>query len=104
ARMADCLARPGREKEAEKEFLAEIQAIPWSRDGRVGLAMLYRAQGRDADARAVLEGLVGSTPKPDPETYWTVVKTLALLGDEMAAREWASRARARFPRDPRFRP
>src|SRR5205814_9174452 len=47
ARMADCLARLGREKEAESEFQKEIAAIPWSRDGRAGLAMLYRSQGRD---------------------------------------------------------
>jgi arylsulfatase A-like enzyme/tetratricopeptide (TPR) repeat protein len=104
ARMADCLARLGREKEAEAEFQAEIAAIPWSRDGRVGLAMLYRSQGRDAEARTALEGLVSSTRNPDAETYWTVVKTFALLGDEAGARDWASRARARFPRDPRFRP
>jgi len=104
ARMADALARLGREKEAEAEFQKEIAAIPWSRDGRAGLAMLYRSQGRDAEARAALEGLVTSTPKPDPEAYWTVVKTFALLGDAAAAREWAARARALFPRDGRFRP
>jgi arylsulfatase A-like enzyme/Tfp pilus assembly protein PilF len=103
ARMADCLARLGREGEAEREFLAEIKDVPWSREGRVGLAMLYRSQGRDGAAREVVEGLVGSTPRPDPETYWTVVKTFSLLGDEAAAREWAARARSKFPRDARFR-
>jgi arylsulfatase A-like enzyme/Tfp pilus assembly protein PilF len=104
ARMADCLARLGREAEAEREFQAEIAAVPWSREGRVGLAMLYRAQGRDADSRAALEGLVGSTPQAGADVYWTVVKTFADLGDTAAARDWAARARARFPRDPRFRP
>jgi arylsulfatase A-like enzyme/Tfp pilus assembly protein PilF len=104
ARMADCLARLGREQEAEREFLAEIQDIPWSREGRVGLGMLYRSQGRDAQSRTVVEGLVAATPKPDAQTYWTVVSTLATLGDAAAAREWAARARARFPGDPRFRP
>jgi Tfp pilus assembly protein PilF len=66
--------------------------------------MLYRSQGRDAEARAILEGLVAATPRPDAETYWTVVKTFALLGDTEAARAWAGRAHARFPRDARFRP
>jgi len=103
ARMADCLARLGREPEAEKEFQAEIAAIPWSREGRVGLAMLYRSQARDAEARAVLEGLVSSTPHAGPDVYWTVAKTLAELGDGPAAREWAARGRGRFPQDPRFR-
>ena len=104
ARMADCLARLGREAEAEREFLAEIQAVPWSREGRMGLAMLYRSEGRDADARATVEGLVKSTPRADADAYWTVVKTFSVLGDVPAAREWAARARALFPRDARFRP
>ena len=103
ARMADCLARLGREPEAEKEFQAEIAAIPWSRDGRVGLAMLYRAQGRDAEARTVLEGLVSSTPQAGADVYFTVAKTFADLGDAPAARDWTARGRARFPQDPRFR-
>jgi predicted Zn-dependent protease len=81
ARMADCLARLGREPEAEREFQAEIAAIPWSRTGRVGLAMLYRSQGRDAEARTVLEGLVTSTPHAGADVYWTVAKTFADLGD-----------------------
>jgi hypothetical protein len=102
--MADCLARLGREADAEREFLAEIKDVPWSREGRVGLAMLYRSQGRDAEARAALDGLVKSAPRPDAEAYWTVVKTFALLGDAAAARDWAARARAQFPRDARFRP
>jgi tetratricopeptide (TPR) repeat protein len=103
ARIADCLARLGREPEAEKEFLAEVKDVPWSREGRVGLAMLYRSQGRDGEARAMVEGLIAASPRPDAETYWTVVKTFSLLGDETAARAWAARARAKFPRDPRFR-
>jgi tetratricopeptide (TPR) repeat protein len=103
ARIADCLARLGREAEAEKEFLAEITDVPWSREGRVGLAMLYRSQGRDGEARAMVEGLVASSPRADAETYSTVVRTFALLGDETAARAWTARARAKFPGDARFR-
>src|SRR5437764_13258878 len=67
ARMADCLARLGREPEAEREFQAELRAVPWSREGRVGLAMLYRSQGRDAEARTALEGLVTASPRPEAE-------------------------------------
>jgi len=69
----------------------------------VGLAMLYRSQGRDAEARAALAGLVAAQPKPTAETYWTVVRTFSVLGDAPAAREWAARARAKFPADARFR-
>jgi arylsulfatase A-like enzyme/Tfp pilus assembly protein PilF len=103
ARIADCLARLGREADAEREFLAEIKDVPWSREGRVGLAMLYRSQGRDGDARATVEGLIAASPSADAETYWTVVKTFSLLGDEAAARAWTARARSKFPRDARFR-
>ena len=103
ARIADCLARLGREPEAEREFLAEIKDVPWSREGRVGLAMLYRSQGRDGEARAMVEGLIASTPQADAEAYSTVVRTFRLLGDEAAARAWTARARAKFPGDARFR-
>jgi choline-sulfatase len=103
ASMADCLARLGREDEAEREFLAEVRAVPWSPEGRTGLAMLYRSQGRDAEARAILAGLVTAYPRPTPETYWTVVRAFSVLGDTAAAREWAVRARTKFPNDARFR-
>lgn len=102
ANMGDCLARLGQEAEAEREFLKEIESIPASEAGRVGLAMLYRAQGRDAEARTVLGGLVAAQPRPNPEAYATVVRTFLILGDRAAAAEWAGRARAQFPADPRF--
>jgi arylsulfatase A-like enzyme/Tfp pilus assembly protein PilF len=102
--MGDCLARLGREAEAEQEFLAEIEALPRSPQGRVGLAMLYRSQGRDAEVRAVLAGLLAADPQPSADAYWTVVRTLSVLGDAAAARQWAGQARSRFPSDPRFQP
>ena len=77
--------------------------MPWSTEGRVGLAMLYRSQGRDAEARSALSGLVAAQQKPNADAYWTVVRTLSVLGDVTAAREWASRAHAKFPGDRRFR-
>ena len=102
AGLADALARLGREAEAEKEFLAEIAAIPHSREGRTGLGILYRSQGRDAEARRTVEGVVTANPRAGAEEYWTVVHTLSTLGDATAAREWARRAHARFPADRRF--
>ncbi|MGE0454592.1 MAG: sulfatase-like hydrolase/transferase [Vicinamibacteria bacterium] len=100
---ADCLARLGREAEAEVEFSREIEQIPWSRDGRVGLALLRRSQGRDAEARDALAGIVTRNSQAGAEDYWIVVRTLAGIGDAAGAREWATRARQRFPNDPRFR-
>lgn len=103
AGLAECLARAGREAEAEREFQTEIETIPWSPEGRVGLAMLYRSQGRDRDARVTLEGLIANTPQASAEVYWTVVRSFTVLGDASAAREWAAKARQKFPTDPRFR-
>ena len=100
--MADCLARLGREAEAEQEFRTEIAEIPYSREGRVGLAILYRSQGRDADAREVLSGVVTANPRASADEYWTVVRTFTVLGDRQAAAEWASRGRSQFPKDRRF--
>ena len=59
--------------------------------------MLYRSQGRDAEARAVLEGLVSSTPQAGADAYWTVARTFDDLGDTQAAREWTARGRAPLP-------
>lgn len=101
--IGDCLARLGKNPEAEAEFLAEIQAIPRTRKGRVGLAMLYRSEGRDGEAREALAGVVGSDPRPTADEYWTVVQTLTVLGDRSAAASWAGKARALFPEDRRFR-
>jgi len=103
AGLGDCLARAGREAEAEREFKAEAAAIVDSVEARVGLATLYKSQGRSADARAVMADLVARTPQPTADTYWTVVHTLTVLGDTVGAREWASRGRDKYPRDPRFR-
>lgn len=103
AGLADCLARAGREADAEREFKAELAAIVDSIEARVGLATLYKSQGRGAEARAVMADLVARTPEPTADTYWTVVHTLTVLGEAATAREWAARARDKFPRDARFR-
>jgi choline-sulfatase len=103
ANIGDCLARLGNEAEAEQEFRTEIKILPATREGRVGLATLYRSQRRDDEARAVLAGLVTAESPPSAETYWTVVHALSVLGDMEGARLFAGRAQARFPSDPRFR-
>ena len=104
ANMGDCLARLGRTAEAEAEFLEEIREMPASSEGRIGLALLYRSEGRDSEVRSVLEGLITATPQPDPAAYLTVIRTFVALGDAAAAQEWAARARTAFPRDARFGP
>ena len=102
ARWGDCLARLDRAAEAESEFRAELAQIPYTREGRVGLALLLQSQGRAAEIREVLAGIVTAHPRPGPEEYWAVVRTLAVLGDRPAAGEWAARAHKLFPGDARF--
>ena len=99
----DCLARLGREAEAEREFLAELRALPRSVEGRVALATLYRSQGRDAESRKVLSDLVEGAAEASVEDYWAVVRTFTVLGEGEAARSFAAQARQRFPNDSRFR-
>jgi tetratricopeptide (TPR) repeat protein len=101
--LADCLARLGREAEAEAEFRQEIALIPHSREARIGLGLLFRSQGRDADARDALAGIVTANPRAGADEYVVVARTLATLGDLEAARDWASRGRALYPGDPRLR-
>ena len=103
AGLADCLARLGREVDAEAEFRQEIAIIPYSREARVGLGLLLRSQGRDAEAREALAGIVTANPRAGADEYVVVARTLATLGDLDAARDWARRGRALYPGDPRLR-
>jgi tetratricopeptide (TPR) repeat protein len=103
AGLADALARLGRVEEAEAEFRREIQVIPFSREGRVGLGLLLRSQGRDAEARDTLAGIVTANPRAGADEYALVARTLATLGDAAAARDWARRGHALYPQDERLR-
>ncbi|MFN8061624.1 MAG: sulfatase-like hydrolase/transferase [Vicinamibacterales bacterium] len=103
AHMADCLARLGRLDEAAREFRAELEGIPSSPEARMGLSMLLQSSGKADEARKTIEELVSSTPTPTPDTYWAVIRTLRVFGDERTAARWAATARGRFPQDPRFR-
>jgi Tfp pilus assembly protein PilF len=103
AGLADCLARTGAVAEAEREFQAELAEVPWSPEGRMGLATLLRSQSRDAEARSALEGIVTRLPAPTADAYAMVVRAFTVLGDTAAAREWSVKARGQFPSDPRFR-
>jgi Tfp pilus assembly protein PilF len=103
AALGDCLARAGRDADAEREFKAELAAISDSAEALVGLATLYKSQGREGEVHTAMAELVTRTPNPTAETYWTIVHTLRVLGDTPTAREWAARGREKFPQDSRFR-
>lgn len=95
--LGDALAREGRDAEAEREFLAELEAFPENSRARASLALLYRAQGRAADARRVVADLVGITPTP--ESFGLAARTLAIGGDRDEAVSVLSRGLRQFPGD-----
>lgn len=58
----DSLARVERYQEAERFFKAELAIFPGHVPSYTGLAMLYKASGRDAEAERAVEELVRRSP------------------------------------------
>ena len=79
----DCLARLGRDAEAETAFLQELRDYPSNPSPRTALAMLYASQGREADARRSLTQLVEDLRTP--EAYFAAARTYEVLGDVRSA-------------------
>jgi choline-sulfatase len=73
---ADCLARLERYAEAEQLFKAELALFPTHVRARGGLAMLYKASGRDAEAERAIAELVQAAPTRE--------------GIDMAAQLWTA--------------
>jgi arylsulfatase A-like enzyme/Flp pilus assembly protein TadD len=74
--IGDSLARMERYGEAEPYFLEEIRVFPHNTRARAGLAMLYRAMGRDADSERAVDDLLRASPTPEGRTLaaqlWTM--------------------------------
>jgi arylsulfatase A-like enzyme/predicted Zn-dependent protease len=62
--IADSLARLERYAEAERYFQEEIRLYPQNTRARAGLAMMYQAMGRAADAERAIEEMVRVSPTP----------------------------------------
>ncbi len=92
---ADALAHLGRTDEAEAEFKEEMAKFPQNVRARVGLAMLYQAEGRAREASDLLIG--GLQSNPTPANYAMVVRTFYVLGERDAAREVLARGLQQFP-------
>ncbi len=92
----DCLARLGREAEAEAAFLQELRDFPSNPAPRTALALLYASQGREDDARSSLTRLVQELRTP--EAYFAAARTYEVLGDLRSAQELRTEARRAFPR------
>ena len=61
----DALARLERYPEAEEMFRAELQVFPTHIRARAGLAMLFQATGRRAEAARMVTDIVTLTPTPE---------------------------------------
>jgi choline-sulfatase len=74
--IGDSLARLERYGEAEPYLLEEIKVFPHNTRARAGLAMLYRAMGRDADAERVIDELLRVAPTAEGRSLavqlWTM--------------------------------
>jgi arylsulfatase A-like enzyme/Flp pilus assembly protein TadD len=63
--IGDSLARMDRYGEAEPYLLEEVRLFPHNTRARAGLAMLYRAMGRNAESERAIEEMLRATPTPE---------------------------------------
>jgi len=81
--LADIFGRLGEEREAEFAFQTELRTSPENARARAGLAMLYRAAGRNADAERVIADLLRIVPTP--EGYNMAIKLWTMFGEKQRA-------------------
>jgi arylsulfatase A-like enzyme/Tfp pilus assembly protein PilF len=91
----DLLARAGRDAEAERAFLRELEDFPANPNPYTRLAVLYASQGRAEEAIAMLRRLVERNDSPG--AYVEAVRTLRTLGDPEGAAALLRYARSRHP-------
>ena len=63
--IGDSLARLERYAQAEPFLAEEVRVFPHNIRARAGLAMLYRAMGRDLDSERAVEELLRVSPTPE---------------------------------------
>jgi tetratricopeptide (TPR) repeat protein len=87
----DTLGRLERYAEAEQHFNVELRVFPYNLRARAGLAMLYRAQGRVADADRAIETMLRLSPTPASAALAAQLWTMfGELEKAEAARRWRS--------------
>jgi Flp pilus assembly protein TadD len=77
--IGDSLARLERYAEAEPYLLEEIRVFPNNTRARSGLAMLYRAMGRNAESDRAIEEMLRAVPTA--ETRATAAKLWTMFGE-----------------------
>ena len=81
--LGDSLARLERYQEAEACFRKEIALSPAHVRARAGLAMLYRATGREAEAERAIAELLQNVPTP--EAYDVAAQLWTMFGEPARA-------------------
>ena len=91
--LGDCLAQVGRLEDAEKAFVEEIALFPNLVRARQGIAMLYAAMGRSADAERAITNMISVVPTPS--SYASAAELWRVLGrsDQSAAITAAARVK-----------
>jgi tetratricopeptide (TPR) repeat protein len=92
--IGDSLARLERYQEAEQFLREEVQIYPNSIRGRAGLAMLYQATGRPADAERAIGQMLAASPSPS--AYDTAAQLWRMFGAPQRAAAVEAEARQRF--------
>ncbi len=95
ALRGDLLARLGRSADAEAAFLDEIGKFPGMLVPYCRLATLYTAQGKAAEAVAMLRKMTETNKTP--AAYGEAVRTLRVLGDPESAGRLLRYAQSQFP-------
>ena len=74
--IGDALARMERYAEAEPYLIEEVRLFPHNTRARAGLAMLYRAMGRNADSERAIEEMLRVSPTAEARVVaaqlWTM--------------------------------
>jgi tetratricopeptide (TPR) repeat protein len=93
--IGDTLARLERYAEAEPHFLEEIAMSPHHSRARAGLAMLYRAMGRDQASDAAIDEMLRLAPSA--ESFRLAADLWAMFGQPQRAAMTRAEASKRFP-------
>ncbi|MGE5814885.1 MAG: tetratricopeptide repeat protein, partial [Acidobacteriota bacterium] len=91
--LGDSLARLERYGEAEPHFRREIALYPFNVRARAGLAMLYRAQGRDAESATAIDEMLKVSPTP--QAYKLASQLWTMFGEPERAAAVRAEAKRR---------
>ena len=83
--IGDSLAHLERYPEAEPYFQEEIRLFPHNTRARAGLAMLYRAMGRDAESERAIDDLLRASPTPEGRAL--AAQLWSMFGEPEKARQ-----------------